>query len=159
MQRVETMAKQASESGIKPAVGFYITPGSEQIRSTLERDGTLQTLEGAGGVILSNACGPCIGQWKRQDGVQKGTLNAIFTSYNRNFRGRNDGNPDTMNFLASPEIVTAMAFAGSTTFNPITDSLTTSDGKEFRFPAPHGQEGPQTPFEEGKESLKVLSQP
>ncbi|KAK0626908.1 aconitase family-domain-containing protein [Immersiella caudata] len=159
MTRVESMLKAAADAGVKPASDFYITPGSEQIRATLERDGTLETFTEAGGIVLSNACGPCIGQWKRHDGVEKGTLNAIFTSYNRNFRGRNDGNPDTMNFLASPEIVTAMAFAGSTTFNPITDSLTTPDGKEFRFPAPHGLEGPQTPFEEGKDSLKVLSQP
>jgi len=159
MTRVESMVKAAEEAGLKPAADFYITPGSEQIRATLERDGTLETFTEAGGIVLSNACGPCIGQWKRHDGVEKGTLNAIFTSYNRNFRGRNDGNPDTMNFLASPEIVTAMAFAGSTTFNPMTDSLTTPDGKEFRFPAPHGLEGPQTPFEEGKDALKVLSQP
>ncbi|KAK1828378.1 putative aconitate hydratase mitochondrial precursor [Podospora conica] len=159
MTRVESMLKAAEEAGLKPAADFYITPGSEQIRATLERDGTLQTFTEAGGIVLSNACGPCIGQWKRQDGVEKGTPNAILTSYNRNFRGRNDGNPDTMNFLASPEIVTAMAFAGSTTFNPITDSLTTPDGKEFRFPAPQGLEGPETPFVEGKDSLKVLSQP
>ncbi|KAK0754665.1 aconitase family-domain-containing protein [Schizothecium vesticola] len=159
MTRVESMLKAAEEAGLKPAADFYITPGSEQIRATLERDGTLETFTEAGGIVLSNACGPCIGQWKRQDGVEKGTPNAILTSYNRNFRGRNDGNPDTMNFLASPEIVTAMAFAGSTTFNPITDSLTTPDGKQFRFPAPQGLEGPETPFVEGKDSLKVLSQP
>ena len=159
MTRVESMLKAAEKAGLKPAADFYITPGSEQIRATLERDGTLETFTEAGGIVLSNACGPCIGQWKRHDGVEKGTLNAIFTSYNRNFRGRNDGNPETMNFLASPEIVTAMAFAGSTTFNPVTDSLTTPDGKEFRFPAPHGLEGPPTPFEEGKDALKVLSQP
>ena len=90
--------------------------------------------------------------------MEKGTSNAILSSYNRNFRGRNDGNPDTMNFLASPEIVTAMAFAGSTTFNPMTDALTTPDGKEFRFSAPHGLEGPQTPFETGLPALGVLSQ-
>ena len=158
MTRVESLLKEAAGAGLKPAADFYITPGSEQIRATLERDGTLETLEGAGGVVLSNACGPCIGQWQRQDGVEKGTSNAILSSYNRNFRGRNDGNPDTMNFLASPEIVTAMAFAGSTTFNPMTDALTTPDGKEFRFSAPHGLEGPQTPFESGLPALGVLSQ-
>ncbi|KAK3327427.1 aconitase family-domain-containing protein [Cercophora scortea] len=158
MTRVESMLKAASEAGLKPAADFYITPGSEQIRATLERDGTLEAFNEAGGVVLSNACGPCIGQWKRHDGVEKGTLNAIFTSYNRNFRGRNDGNPDTMNFLASPEIVTAMAFAGSTTFNPMTDSLTTPSGKEFRFLSPRGLEGPPTPFEEGRDVLKVQSQ-
>ncbi|KFA64936.1 hypothetical protein S40285_03858 [Stachybotrys chlorohalonatus IBT 40285] len=158
MTRVESLLKEAGDAGLKPAADFFITPGSEQIRATLERDGTLQTFESAGGIVLSNACGPCIGQWQRQDGVTKGTPNAILTSYNRNFRGRNDGNPDTMNFLASPEIVTAMAFAGSTTFNPMTDSLKTPDGKEFKFSPPRGLEGPKTPFESGEPSLGVLSQ-
>ncbi|KAM0356772.1 hypothetical protein ACHAPZ_005961 [Fusarium culmorum] len=158
MTRVESLLKDAQKAGLKPAADFYITPGSEQIRATLERDGTLQTFQQAGGIVLSNACGPCIGQWKRQDGVEKGTSNAILTSYNRNFRGRNDGNPDTMNFLASPEIVTAMAFAGSTTFNPVTDSIKTPDGKDFKFSPPHGLEGPQTPFESGNAELGVLSQ-
>ncbi|KAL8305086.1 hypothetical protein RB597_003979 [Gaeumannomyces tritici] len=158
MTRVESMLKAAKDAGLKPAVGFYITPGSEQIRSTLERDGTLETFADAGGIVLSNACGPCIGQWKRQDDVAKGTPNAIFTSYNRNFRGRNDGNPGTMNFLASPEIVTAMAFAGTTTFNPQTDTLKTPDGKDFRFPAPRGLEGPATPFHAGVPELLPLRQ-
>ncbi|KAI6752669.1 hypothetical protein HG530_013421 [Fusarium avenaceum] len=158
MTRVESLLKDAKKAGLKPAADFYITPGSEQIRATLERDGTLRTFEEAGGIVLSNACGPCIGQWKRHDGVEKGTSNAILTSYNRNFRGRNDGNPDTMNFLASPEIVTAMAFAGSTTFNPMTDSIKTPDGKDFKFSPPHGLEGPQTPFESGNAELGVLSQ-
>ncbi|KAJ3561978.1 hypothetical protein NPX13_g8740 [Xylaria arbuscula] len=126
MTRVEGMVREALEAGVKPASDFYITPGSDQIRETLRRDGPLDTFKEAGGMVLSNACGPCIGQWKRQDGVEKGTPNAILTSYNRNFRGRNDGNLDTMNFLASPEIVTAMTFAGSTTFNPMTDSLQTA---------------------------------
>ncbi|AEO63502.1 72fcf49a-8a85-4409-8e0e-8307676399a0 [Thermothielavioides terrestris] len=159
MTRVESIVRAAEEAGLKPKADFYITPGSEQIRATLERDGTLDTFTAAGGIVLSNACGPCIGQWKRQDGVQKGTPNAILSSYNRNFRGRNDGNPETMNFLASPEIVTAMAYAGSTTFNPVTDALTTPDGKEFRFPAPRGLEGPQTPFETGRPAFAVTSQP
>ncbi|KAM5352406.1 hypothetical protein ACJ41O_005129 [Fusarium nematophilum] len=159
MTRVESLLKDAKKAGLKPAADFYITPGSEQIRATLARDGTLETFEEAGGIVLSNACGPCIGQWKRQDGVTKGTSNAILTSYNRNFRGRNDGNPDTMNFLASPEIVTAMAFAGSTTFNPVTDTIKTPDGKDFKFSPPHGLEGPETPFESGNPSLGVLSQP
>ncbi|KAM0552581.1 hypothetical protein ACHAPJ_007910 [Fusarium lateritium] len=158
MTRVESLLKEAKKAGLKPAADFYITPGSEQIRATLERDGTLETFEEAGGIVLSNACGPCIGQWKRQDGVEKGTSNAILTSYNRNFRGRNDGNPDTMNFLASPEVVTAMAFAGSTTFNPVTDTIKTPDGKDFKFSPPHGLEGPQTPFESGNAELGVLSQ-
>ncbi|KAH6627062.1 aconitase family-domain-containing protein [Chaetomium sp. MPI-SDFR-AT-0129] len=159
MTRVESIVREAEKAGLKPKADFYITPGSEQIRATLERDGTLETFTDAGGILLSNACGPCIGQWKRIDGVEKGTPNAILTSYNRNFRGRNDGNPDTMNFLASPEIVTAMAYAGSTTFNPMTDALTTPSGAEFRFPAPRGLEGPQTPFEQGKDDFAVASQP
>lgn len=158
MTRVESLVKEAADAGLKPAAGFYITPGSEQIRATLERDGTLRTLEGAGGVVLSNACGPCIGQWKRHDGVAKGTPNAILSSYNRNFRGRNDGNPETMNFLASPEMVTALAFAGSTTFNPLTDALKTPAGGDFRFSPPRGLEGPPAPFEPGAASLGVLSQ-
>ncbi|PSR83488.1 aconitase family-domain-containing protein [Coniella lustricola] len=158
MTRVESIVKAAEAAGLKPATDFYVTPGSEQIRATLERDGVLETFTEAGGIVLSNACGPCIGQWKRRDGVEKGTPNAIFTSYNRNFRGRNDGNLDTMNFLASPEIVTAMAFAGSTTFNPMTDSLQTPDGKAFRFPAPRGIEDPKTPFEFGNDAFKVASQ-
>ncbi|KEZ38794.1 putative aconitate hydratase 2 [Scedosporium apiospermum] len=159
MTRVESLLKDAAAAGLKPAADFYITPGSEQIRATLERDGTLETFEKAGGIVLSNACGPCIGQWQRQDGVTKGTPNAILTSYNRNFRGRNDGNPQTMNFLASPEIVTAMAFAGSTTFNPMTDSIKTPDGKDFRFSPPKGLEGPPSPFVAGEEKLLPLSQP
>ncbi|AEO56986.1 hypothetical protein MYCTH_2302623 [Thermothelomyces thermophilus ATCC 42464] len=159
MTRVESLVREAEKAGLKPKADFYITPGSEQIRATLERDGTLETFTKAGGVLLSNACGPCIGQWKRHDGVEKGTRNAILTSYNRNFRGRNDGNPETMNFLASPEIVTAMAYAGSTTFNPMTDTLTTPSGAEFRFPPPRGLEGPRTPFEQGKQAFAVASQP
>ncbi|KAH8893308.1 aconitate hydratase [Thozetella sp. PMI_491] len=159
MTRVESLLKEAEKAGLKPAADFYITPGSEQIRATLERDGTLQSFTNAGGIVLSNACGPCIGQWRRQDQVPKGTTNAILTSYNRNFRGRNDGNLETMNFLASPEIVTAMAFAGSTTFNPLTDSIKTPDGKEFRFPPPSGLEGPEKPYEEGRDDFKVQSQP
>lgn len=158
MTRVESLLKEATSAGLKPAADFYVTPGSEQIRATLERDGTLETLRQAGGIVLSNACGPCIGQWKRHDGVARGTPNAILSSYNRNFRGRNDGNPETMNFLASPEVVTAMAFAGCTTFNPMTDSLRAPDGSDFRFSPPRGLETPPSPFEPGEASLGVLSQ-
>ncbi|KAH9907006.1 aconitate hydratase [Xylariomycetidae sp. FL2044] len=155
MTRVEGMVREAMEAGLKPASDFYITPGSDQIRETLRRDGPLETLKEAGGTLLSNACGPCIGQWKRHDNVEKGTSNAILTSYNRNFRGRNDGNPDTMNFLASPEVVTAMAFAGTTTFNPMTDALSTPSGKEFRFSPPSGQEIPAKPFEAAREEFRA----
>ncbi|CAJ2502502.1 Uu.00g098960.m01.CDS01 [Anthostomella pinea] len=158
MTRCEGMVREAMEAGLKPASDFYVTPGSDQIRETLRRDGPLDTFKEAGGTVLSNACGPCIGQWKRQDDVEKGTANAIFTSYNRNFRGRNDGNPDTMNFLASPEIVTAMAFAGSTTFNPMTDSLPTASGTEFRFTPPSGMEIPAQPFEAARKEFRALTQ-
>ena len=158
MTRVESMVREAMEAGLKPASDFYITPGSDQIRETLARDGPLETFKEAGGTVLSNACGPCIGQWKRRDGVEKGTPNAILTSYNRNFRGRNDGNPDTMNFLASPEVVTAMAFAGSTTFNPVTDAITSPSGKEFRFSAPSGSEIPSQPFASARPEFRAVSQ-
>jgi homoaconitase len=151
MTRAEDLVKQASAAGLKPANDFFITPGSEQIRATLERDSTLSTFSEAGGIVLANACGPCIGQWKRTDSVERGDSNAIFSSYNRNFRGRNDGNPETMNFLASPEIVTAMSYAGSTTFNPLIDSITTPSGEEFRFSAPMGSELPANGFAEGNE--------
>ncbi|KAI1431290.1 aconitase family-domain-containing protein [Xylaria sp. CBS 124048] len=157
MTRVESMVREALDAGVKPAAGFYITPGSDQIRETLRRDGPLQTFEAAGGTVLSNACGPCIGQWKRQDGIKKGTPNAILTSYNRNFRGRNDGNLETMNFLASPEIVTAMTFAGTTTFNPMTDSLQTASGKEFRFTPPSGKEIPSQPFEVARQEFQAVA--
>ncbi|KAG9963996.1 putative aconitate hydratase 2, partial [Aureobasidium melanogenum] len=149
MTRAESLVKQATAAGLQPKADFFITPGSEQVRATLERDETLNTFNEAGGVILANACGPCIGQWTRTDGVEKGTENAIFTSYNRNFRGRNDGNVKTMNFLASPELVTAMAYGGSTTFNPMTDSIPLPDGSEFRFNPPQGRDLPSTGFAQG----------
>lgn len=149
MTRAEDLVKQASAAGLKPVAEFFITPGSEQIRATLERDETLSTFSEAGGTVLANACGPCIGQWTRSNPVPKGEANAIFTSYNRNFPGRNDGNRNTMNFLASAEVVTAMAYAGRTTFNPMTDSLETPDGKEFKFNPPKGHALPSAGFEAG----------
>ena len=149
MTRAEDLVKQASAAGLKPKADFFITPGSEQIRATLDRDSTLDTFSSAGGTILANACGPCIGQWKRTDGVVKGESNAIFSSYNRNFKGRNDGNASTMNFLASPELVTAMSYAGSTTFNPLTDSIPTPSGSSFSFSAPSGSELPAQGFAQG----------
>lgn len=154
MTRAENLVKQASAAGLKPKASFFITPGSEQIRATLDRDQTLNTFSEAGGIVLANACGPCIGQWKRTDGVPKGEDNAILTSYNRNFPGRNDGNRRTMNFLASPEIVTAMSYAGSTTFNPITDAITTPSGEEFRFNPPQGSHLPSAGFESGNPAFQ-----
>ena len=153
MTRAEDLVKQASNAGLQPKADFFITPGSEQIRATLARDSTLNTFSSAGGTILANACGPCIGQWKRTDGVSKGDTNAIFTSYNRNFKGRNDGNPQTMNFLASPEVVTAMSYSGSTTFNPVTDSIPSPSGKPFRFSPPTGTDLPPQGFAQGNPSF------
>lgn len=154
MRRAEHLINQASAAGLSPKAEFFITPGSEQIRATLARDSTLATFVSAGGTVLANACGPCIGQWKRTTGTSNGESNAILSSYNRNFKGRNDGNPSTMNFLASPEIVTAMSYAGSTTFNPITDSLSTPSGALFRFSPPHGSDLPPAGFTQGDDSLK-----
>lgn len=149
MTRSEDIVKQASAAGLKPKADFFITPGSEQIRATLERDNTLSTFSSAGGTVLANACGPCIGQWTRTDGVKKGETNAILTSYNRNFPGRNDANRATMNFLASPELITAMTYSGSTTFNPMTDSLPTPSGTPFKFSPPKGSTLPSAGFAEG----------
>ncbi|OQE25381.1 hypothetical protein PENSTE_c006G09576 [Penicillium steckii] len=149
MTRAEHLVKQADAAGLKPKADFFITPGSEQIRATLDRDQTLSTFSQAGGTVLANACGPCIGQWNRTDETPKGEDNAIFTSYNRNFPGRNDGNRRTMNFLASPELVTALAYSGSTTFNPMTDSLTTPSGETFKFQPPQGSHLPSAGFEAG----------
>ncbi|KAF2642367.1 mitochondrial aconitate hydratase-like protein [Massarina eburnea CBS 473.64] len=154
MTRSEEIVKQASAAGLKPKADFFITPGSEQIRATLERDNTLQTFSAAGGTVLANACGPCIGQWKRTDDVKKGEANAILTSYNRNFPGRNDGNRATMNFLASPELITAMSYSGSTTFNPMTDSIPTPSGTPFKFTPPKGHDLPSAGFADGVAELQ-----
>lgn len=154
MTRAEHLVKQAAAAGLKPKADFFITPGSEQIRATLDRDQTLSTFSDAGGTVLANACGPCIGQWKRTDGVSKGDDNAIFTSYNRNFPGRNDGNRKTMNFLASPEVVTALAYSGSTTFNPMTDSLEAPNGDVFTFQPPSGSHLPNEGFADGNPNFR-----
>jgi len=149
MTRCESLVRQASDAGLKPKADFFITPGSEQIRATVDRDGTMQTFEQAGGMVLANACGPCIGQWSRTNGLNNGQANAIFTSYNRNFPGRNDGNRKTMNFLASPELVTAMSYSGRTDFNPMTDSIPLSNGQEFKFDPPSGIDLPSAGFAAG----------
>ncbi|KAL2870930.1 aconitate hydratase ACO2 [Aspergillus lucknowensis] len=154
MTRAEHLVKQASAAGLTPKADLFITPGSEQIRATLDRDQTLSTFSSAGGTVLANACGPCIGQWKRTDNIAKGEDNAIFTSYNRNFPGRNDGNRRTMNFLASPELVTALTYAGSTTFNPLTDSIPAPDGSQFRFEPPTGSDLPSAGFEPGNPAFQ-----
>nr|POE85454.1 putative aconitate hydratase, mitochondrial [Quercus suber] len=150
MTRAESLVQQASAAGLKPRADFFITPGSEQIRATLHRDETMATFEKAGGIVLANACGPCIGQWSRTDGVAKGEENAIMTSYNRNFPGRNDGNRKTMTFLASPELVTAMSYSGRTDFNPMTDTIPLPNGQSFKFEPPSGTELPSAGFATGR---------
>jgi len=116
----------------------------------MERDGLTSALESVGATVLANACGPCIGQWKRPESKEE---NAILTSFNRNFKSRNDGNQKTMNFLASPSIVTAMAFSGKLSFNPITDTITTPSGEQFKFSAPVGKTLPDQGFEAGAWSI------
>ncbi len=149
MTRAESLVRQASAAGLQPKADFFITPGSEQIRATVDRDGTMATFEQNGGVVLANACGPCIGQWSRTDGVANGEANAIFTSYNRNFPGRNDGNRKTMNFLASPELVTAMSYSGRTDFNPMVDSIPLANEQSFKFEPPTGIDLPKAGFAAG----------
>ncbi|MBI4191883.1 MAG: aconitate hydratase [Betaproteobacteria bacterium] len=149
MSRSADVAEQAKAHGVKAAVPFLVTPGSEQVRATIERDGQMQSLKDINGVVLANACGPCIGQWRRAKEAAA-VPNTIVTSYNRNFPRRNDGQPTTMNFIASPEIVTAFALAGKLSFNPLTDSLTGADGKSFRLESPKvAPEVPARNFDRG----------
>ncbi len=146
MSRSSSVAKQAESHGIKAKIPLLVTPGSEQIRSTIERDGQIETLKSIGATVLANACGPCIGQWHRPE-LRDGQKNSIVTSFNRNFPGRNDGKRDTMNFIASPEIVTAFALGGSLSFNPLKDSLETDDGKKITLsPPPIAPEVPEKGF-------------
>ncbi|KAH9056982.1 aconitate hydratase [Lactarius vividus] len=157
MTRVADLARQAKAAGLSSQVPFLCTPGSEQIRATMERDKVTEVLEDVGAVVLANACGPCIGQWKRED--TKEGANAILTSFNRNFKSRNDGNSLTMNFLASPTIVTAMAFSGKLSFNPMTDSLTLPSGELFKFKPPSGQDLPASGFALGDVSYHPRPMP
>mgnify|MGYP000921818564 CR=1 FL=1 len=146
LDRAASIARQAKNKKLKAKSEFTITPGSEQIRYTVERDGILQTFEDIGGVVLANACGPCIGQWARHtdDPSRK---NSIITSFNRNFSKRNDGNANTHAFVASPEIVTALSIAGDLTFNPLTDALINEDGQSVRLDPPTGEELPSKGFD------------
>ena len=135
MSRAADVAQQARARGLYTAAPLMVTPGSERVRATIERDGQMQALLDVGATVLANACGPCIGQWRRaQSDAER--PNTIVTSYNRNFPRRNDGRPTTMNFIASPEIVTALAIAGRLSFNPLTDSLSGADGKPFMLTPP-----------------------
>lgn len=146
ISRAASLAKQAVSKGLKAKSEFTITPGSEQVRYTVERDGYLSDFDHIGGLVLANACGPCIGQWARH-GAEKQEKNSIITSFNRNFSKRADGNPNTHSFVASPEIVTAMAIAGSLTFNPMTDSLTNDKGELVKLDEPSGFEMPSKGFD------------
>ena len=139
--RAASLAKQAVDAGLKAKSEFTVTPGSEQVRYTVERDGYLGTFEKMGGVVLANACGPCIGQWARHTS-DPNRKNSIITSFNRNFAKRNDGNPNTHAFVASPEIVTALAIAGDLSFNPLTDFLTNNKGEKIKLQEPQGIEMP-----------------
>ena len=134
MQRAASIAKQAAAKGVKTKCGFMVTPGSEQIYKTIQRDGQLKLFEDIGGTVLANACGPCIGQWKRSD-IKQGEKNSIISSYNRNFKKRNDENPETHAFIGSPEIGTAYALSGRLDFNPLTDCLEGTEGR-FKLEAP-----------------------
>ena len=145
LTRAASVAKQAAEKHIKVKTEFTVTPGSEQVRFTAERDGLLNVFEQIGGVVLANACGPCIGQWKRH-GAEEKQKNSIITSFNRNFAKRNDGNPNTFAFVASPEIVTALTLAGDLTFNPMTDTLLNEKGEAVKLDEPQGIELPPKGF-------------
>ncbi|MBC8043938.1 MAG: aconitate hydratase [Rhizobacter sp.] len=165
--RAASVAQQAVDKKLSAKSEFTITPGSEQVRFTVERDGYLETFGKMGGVVLANACGPCIGQWNRFESEKK-ERNSILTSFNRNFAARNDSNPNTHSFVASPEIVTALAIAGSLTFNPLTDTLTNADGNRVVLDAPMGIELPlkgfavddagfQAPAEDGSKIDVIVS--
>ena len=146
LSRAASIAKQAENKNISVKSDFTVTPGSEQVRYTVERDGYLDAFIKIGGTVLANACGPCIGQWDRK-GADKNEKNSIITSFNRNFAKRADGNPNTHGFVASPEIVTAMAIAGNLNFNPLKDSLLSDDGVEVFLEEPFGEELPASGFD------------
>ena len=150
MSRAADVAEQAKAHGISTAVPFFATPGSERVRATIERDGQMQSLIDADAVVLANACGPCIGQWRRSQDTAS-LPNTIVTSYNRNFPMRNDGRATTMNFIASPEIVTALALAGRLSFNPLADTLIDAAGLPFKLRPPRpAPEVPPLQFEAGR---------
>jgi aconitate hydratase len=143
--RAAKILEEAFEKGLKLKTRFFISPGSNRVYDTIKRDGILAVFEKAGAVVLANACGPCIGQWQRDDS-RKGDVNSIITSFNRNFRARNDANPETLSFIASPETVTVLALAGTLDFSPTRDSLTTDSGEKVTLKAPEADELPARPF-------------
>ncbi|WKZ68873.1 MAG: aconitate hydratase [Melioribacteraceae bacterium] len=149
IDRAASIAKQALDKGLKTKSQFTITPGSEQVRATIERDGQLKILTDVGGLVLANACGPCIGMWKRMD-IKNGERNTIVTSFNRNFAKRNDGNAETLAFVASPELTTVLALAGRLSFNPETDELENEKGEKIKLDPPKGLELPTKGFDKGE---------
>lgn len=154
MSRAASIVKDAATHGLKSKSIFTVTPGSEQIRATIARDGQLETFKEFGGIVLANACGPCIGQWDRKD-IKKGDKNTIVSSYNRNFTSRNDGNPETHSFVASPELTTAFAIAGDLRFNPLTDKLKDKDGNEFLLKPPTGVGLPVKGYDPGENTYQA----
>ncbi|KAJ2743490.1 aconitate hydratase [Coemansia sp. BCRC 34301] len=160
LSRAASLARQASKRGLRVAEGteFLVSPGSEQIRATMERDGIQQAFESIGAKVLANACGPCIGQWNRDENplVKNRETNSIVSSFNRNFRARNDGNPNTMNFLTSPEMVLGAALSGRLSFNPLVDTLTDSAGNEFKLDPPTGDELPRDGYALGRDEYRPL---
>ncbi|KAK3629700.1 Aconitate hydratase mitochondrial [Elasticomyces elasticus] len=154
MSRAASIAQDALDHGVKAKAAFTVTPGSEQIRATIERDGQMKTLEDFGGMVLANACGPCIGQWDRRD-VKKGEANSIISSYNRNFTGRNDANPATHAFVTSPDLVVAMTIAGTLNFNPLTDTLKDKDGNDFKLSPPTGNALPPRGYDPGQDTYQA----
>jgi aconitate hydratase len=152
ISRAAAIARFAHQNGLSTKTPLLVTPGSEQVRATIERDGLLADLEQIGATVLANACGPCIGQWSRSD-VEEGTENIIITSYNRNFPKRNDGLASTLAFVTSPETVVAMALSGRVDFDPTTDSLTNVAGEQVTIPVPVGVELPPKGFTPGENTF------
>ena len=157
MTRASSVAQQALAHNSVSCTPLLVTPGSEQIRATIERDGQMETLRRIGAIVLANACGPCIGQWSRPE-VDRTIKNTIVTSYNRNFPGRNDGSVQTMNFIASPEIVVAFSLAGRLSFNPLKDGILASDGTRFLLtPPPTAPDVPENGFVDGRDAYVAPS--
>jgi aconitate hydratase len=152
IDKATNLARQAFSKGLKTKALFKITPGSEGVRATIERDGQLKILQDFGGNVLANACGPCIGMWTRIDNPSK-EKNTIVTSFNRNFAKRNDGNPQTYAFVASPELVTALAISGKLSFNPMTDELINDKGEKVKLDPPVGDELPKSNFDKGEDGF------
>merc|ERR1712142_862762 len=149
MGRAASVAKQIADRGMTCKAGFSISPGSEQVRATVARDGYVDIFEKVGGVVMSNSCGPCIGQWNRKD-TEKGEKNTIVTSFNRNFTARNDANPNTHGLVTSPELATVYAITGTLDFDPEVDELTAPDGTKFKLESPYGDELPGKGWEAGQ---------